>query len=100
MVGIGITSGPMNLNDCRHQYFQVVLSLVSIITFKYPVDRASLVAQTVKCMPAMQKTWVQSLDEDDPLEKVMATHCSFLAWRIPQTGRLMGVAKSQTGLSH
>ena len=66
----------------------------------YLLNRASLVAQMVKNQPAMQKTWVQSLDEDDPLEKVMATHCSFLAWRIPQTGRLMGVAKSQTGLSH
>ena len=45
----------------------------------------SLVAQTVKNLPAMQETWVQSLDQEDPLEKGMATHFSILAWRIPWT---------------
>ena len=44
---------------------------------------ASLVAQTVKNLPAMQKTWVQSLGQEDPLEKGMATHSSILDWRIP-----------------
>ena len=44
---------------------------------------ASLVAQTVKNLPAMQETCVQSLDREDPLEKGMATHSSILAWRIP-----------------
>ena len=47
--------------------------------------RASLVAQTVKQLPAMQETWVQSLGREDPLEKEMATHSSILAWRIPWT---------------
>ena len=42
-----------------------------------------LVAQTVKNLPAMQETWVQSLDREDPLEKAMATQSSSLAWRIP-----------------
>ena len=42
-----------------------------------------MVAQTVKNMPAMQDTQVQSLGQEDPLEKVMATHSSILAWRIP-----------------
>ena len=46
---------------------------------------ASLVAQIVKNLPAMQETWVQSLGEEDPLEKEMATHCRILAWRIPWT---------------
>ena len=46
---------------------------------------ASLVAQLVKCLPAMRETWVQSLDQEDPLEKGMATHSSILAWRIPWT---------------
>ena len=46
---------------------------------------ASLVAQTVKRLPAMQETWVQSLGEEDPLEKEMATHSSTLAWKIPWT---------------
>ena len=47
--------------------------------------KISLVAQTVKNLPALQKTWVQSLGQEDPLEKGMATHSSFPAWRIPQT---------------
>ena len=52
---------------------------------------ASLVAQTVKNLPAMQDIWVQSLGQEDPLEKEMATHSRILAWRIPWTeepGRL------------
>ena len=54
-------------------------------------DGASLMAQTVKNLPAVHKTQVLSLDWDDPLEKGMATHSSVLAWRIPWTeepGRL------------
>ena len=41
--------------------------------------------QTVKNLPAMQETWVQSLGQEDPLEKRMATHSSTLTWRIPWT---------------
>ena len=44
---------------------------------------ASLVAQGLKGLPAMQETWVRSLGREDPLEKEMATHSSILAWRIP-----------------
>ena len=44
---------------------------------------ASLVAQSVKNLPAMQETWVQSLGPEDPLQKEMATHSSILAWKIP-----------------
>ena len=47
--------------------------------------RASLVAQVVKNLPAMQETWVQSLGWEDPLEEGVATHSSILAWRTPQT---------------
>ena len=47
--------------------------------------RVSLVAQTVKNLPAMQKTQVWSMGWEDPLEKGMATHSSILAWRIPWT---------------
>ena len=46
---------------------------------------ASLVAQMVKNQPAMWETRVQSLDQEDPLEKEMATHSSILAWRISWT---------------
>ena len=42
-------------------------------------------AQWIKNLPAMQETWVQSLGQEDPLEKEMGTHSSVLAWKIPQT---------------
>ena len=48
------------------------------------------VAQTVKNMPAMQETRVQSLSQEDLLEKVMAAHSSILAWRIPWQRSLAG----------
>ena len=51
----------------------------------FEVRGASLVAETVKNPPAMQKTWVQSLGQEDPLEKRMSTPSSILAWRIPWT---------------
>ena len=46
---------------------------------------ASLVAQTIKSLPAMQKAWVRSLSRKDPLEKGMATHSISFAWRVPWT---------------
>ena len=55
---------------------------------------ASWVTQTVKNLPAMQETWVQSLGCEDPLEKGMATHSRIVAWRILWTeepGRLQSV---------
>ena len=55
------------------------------------MKRASLVAQTVKNLPAMQEIWVQSLGWKDPPENATATHSSILAWRFPWTeepGRL------------
>ena len=45
-------------------------------------NRVSLVAQMVENLPAMQETWVQSLGQEDLLEKGMATHSSILVWRI------------------
>ena len=53
------------------------------ISYPLQYSWASLVAQTVKNLPAMRETWVQSLDWEDPLEEGMATHPSILAWRIP-----------------
>ena len=52
---------------------------------------ASLVAQMVKNLPAMQETQVLSLGWEDPLEKEMATHSSILAWRIPWTEKPGGL---------
>ena len=62
--------------------------------------RASLVAQMVKNLSAMQETQVQSLDGEDPLEKRMATHSSILAWGIPWTeepGRLQSMGWQRSG---
>ena len=47
--------------------------------------------QTVKNLPAVQETWVQSLGQEDALEEAMATHSSILAWRIPGTGESGGL---------
>ena len=61
---------------------------------------ASLVAQTVKPLPAMWETWVQALSWEDPLEKEMATHSSTLAWKIPWTeepGRLKSTGPQRVG---
>ena len=55
------------------------------------VSWASLVAQTVKDLPAMWETWVQSLGWEDPLEEGMATHSSVFAWRIPWTEEPWGL---------
>ena len=65
---------------------------------------ASLVAQSVKNLSAVQETWVRSLSWKDPLEKEMATHSSVLAWKISWTqepGGLqsMRVSKTQARLS-
>ena len=53
--------------------------------FTFFFYRASLVAQMVENLPAMQETCFRSLDREDPLEKEMAAHSSILAWRIPWT---------------
>ena len=58
-------------------------SLVPYFFVRYFVT--SLVAETVKRLPAMRETQVQSLGWEDPLEKEMATHSSILAWKIPWT---------------
>ena len=63
----------------------------------------TLVTHMVKCLPAMQETWVWCLGQEDPLEKKMETHSSTLAWKIPwmeePSGLVHGVAKSRTRLS-
>ena len=84
-LGSKITAG----GDCSHEIKRhlllgrkVMSNLDSI--FK-SIDRASLVAQLVKNLPAMWETLVRSLGWEDPLEKRKATHSSILAWRIPWT---------------
>ena len=72
-----------------------------------PINLASLVAQSVRNLPAMQETSVPSLGQEDPLEKKMASHSSILDWKIPRTeepGRIqsMGLQESDRtrGLNH
>ena len=93
---------PLSMGFPRQEYWSVLLfpspedlpnpgieSLMSpalaggIVTIAPP--RASLIAQLVKNLPAMQDTPVRFLGQEDPLEKGMATHSSILAWRIPCT---------------
>ena len=62
--------------------------------------QASLVAQMVKNLPAVQETQVQSLGQEDPLQKGMATHSSILAWKVPWTekpGRLQPMGSQRVG---
>ena len=57
-------------------------------------------AQTVKHLPKVWETWVQSLGQEDPLEKDMAAHSSTLAWKIPWTeepGRLQSMGSQRVG---
>ena len=64
----------------------------------YSEYRASLAAQLVKNLPALQETWVQSLGGEDPLEKEMGTHSSILAWKIPwmeEPGRLQSMGSKK-----
>ena len=64
------------------------------------IASSSLVAQRLKHLPGMQKTGVQSLGQEDPLEKEMATHSSTLAWRIPwreEPGRLQSMGSQRVG---
>ena len=61
---------------------------------------SSLVPQTLKDLPTMRETWVQSLGGEDLLEKEMATHSSILAWKIPwmeKPGRLQSMGLQRMG---
>ena len=72
----GRLGSPRVYTKNRH-FHTLCLSAITYMT--------SLVAQTVKNLPAMQETWVWSLARKDPLKKGMVTHSSILAWRIPWT---------------
>ena len=84
-------------------YTSVLLSQLtprSQLTPPSPEQVTSLVAQTVKRLPTVRQTWVRSLDQEDPLEKEMATHSSTLAWEIPWTeehGRLQSMGSQSVG---
>ena len=70
-------------------------------SFRDGEAETSLVAQTVKNLPAMQENQVQSLGHEDPLVNGMSTHSSILAWKIPWTeepGRLQSMVSQRVGL--
>ena len=80
------------------------LSLHTHLVLVHQLSHLFSRGSVVKNLPAIQETLVQSLGQEDPLEKGMATHSSILAWRIPwtqETARLVhGVTKSQIQLSN
>ena len=86
----------------RHCVIDILYSLHELNCVEWLIW-SSLVAQTVKRLPAMRETWVQFLGREDPLEKEMAIHFSTLAWKIPsmeEPDRLQSMgAQSWTRLS-
>ena len=77
---------------CSHN--KAFLSLLASLwnsAFSWVYLMASLVAQMVESLPAVRETQVQSLGQEDPLEKEVATHSSILAWRIPWTEKPGGL---------
>ena len=81
-------------------YFIVYLLFQKQSELISPLMLASLVAQTVKRLPAMWETWVRFLGREDPLEKEMAIPSSTLAWKIPWTEepeRTQSIASQRVG---
>ena len=71
-----------------------------ITALQASLSLTSLVAQRLKRLPSVRDTWVQSLGQEEPLEKEMATHSSILAWRIQWTeepGRLQSRGLQRAG---
>ena len=83
-------------NFPQNEYIIDHITYFHFRSFKFHTLSLPLVAQRVKCLPAMQETWVWSLGREYPLEKEMATHSSILAWRIPWTEEPGGL--QSTGL--
>ena len=81
-------------------YVSFLSQIAALLGVYHHILRASLVAQMVKHLSAMQETWVQSLGWGDLLEKEMATHSSILAWKIPrmeESGRLQSMGLQRVG---
>ena len=85
--------------DCSHEIRRRFLLGRKVMTNLNSMW-TSLVAQMVRRLPTMQETWVQSLGQEDLLEKEMATHSSLLAWKIPwmeEPGRLQSMGLQRVG---
>ena len=90
---------PMSIGSSKKQESSRKTSTSALLTTPKPLMRASLVAQMVKRLSAMQETGVQSLGWEDPLEKKMAAHSSIFAWRIPWTEQPDRGSQNPTRLS-
>ena len=91
----------MNLGqDSFFTDFFFFLLVISDPQLFYTLHWSSLMAQMIKILHAMKETWVQSLGQEDPLKKGMATHSSILAWRRPRTeepGGIQSVGSQRVG---
>ena len=89
---IFITLNAIFYTECCLTSTKLIMA-ISFLVFRHTryVNCASLVAQLVKNLPAMQEMWVQSLGQEDPLEKEMEIHSSILAWEIPWTEKPCGL---------
>ena len=79
-----------------HNKTDIILSVTTSYYVYFPSSSA------VKNPPVLQETWVPSLDQEDPLEKEMATHSSILVWEIPGTegpGRLQSMGSQKNKVS-
>ena len=82
---LSLTHVPGSVGNARRAPWLLPSMFLAPCQNSQSMNWASLVAQMVKNLPAMQDTRIQSLGQEDPLEKGMATHSSVLAWRIPRT---------------
>ena len=91
-----------NIRTSHYIYFHLIILNVCFLYYKVHVYYlVSLVAQMVKSLPTMRETWVQSLGQENPLEKEMATHSSLLAWRGPWTEEPGGLpSMGSQGVEH
>ena len=88
---MGVAMVVTQLHIVRHETARMLTD--NTVSPSVSGEWASLVAQLVKNPPAMQETWVQPLDWEDPLEKGKATHSSILGWKIPWTIQFSSVAQ-------
>ena len=97
LLGWRVSSPPSwNIRMCPY----LGIRSLQVKLFRWGHTGASLVAQTVKNLPAIQETWAQSLSWEDPLKKGMATHSSILAWKIPwaeEPGGLQSMGSQRVG---
>ena len=95
---LGVISGPMGI----HIYYKWKSTLVQLLwNMAFYYLSKFLVVKNLSAMQDLQKTQVRSLGWEDSLEKDIATHSSFLAWRIPWTGEPGGLPSTGShGVGH